>query len=57
MWDVNKDGIVDEKDIKSLKEYLLGKVDTLPNAEVADMNRDGIISSIDLAILKYEVLY
>lgn len=57
MGDVNKDGIVDEKNIKSLKEYLLGKVDTLPNAEVADMNRDGIISSIDLAILKYEVLY
>ncbi len=57
LGDINLDGKVDEKDIKSLKEYLLGKVETLLNAEASDMNGDGVISSVDLAILKREVLY
>ncbi len=54
--DINADGKIDVKDVKLLKEYLLGKVNTLSDAKAADMNNDGIISSYDLVVLKSNIL-
>lgn len=50
--DVNGDGKVDAADAIMLKEYLLGKIKTMPCPDNAYMNDDTVIDVYDLALLK-----
>ena len=56
MGDINSDGKIDETDVILLKEYLLGKVKTLPDSSLADIDNDGIISLYDFIVLKKLVM-
>lgn len=47
--DINKDGKIDNSDMKLLKEYVLG----MKTADIsADVNKDGVIDTSDIAELK-----
>ena len=54
--DVNGDGKVDILDVRLLKEYLLGIKTTLPKPENADLDNDGVLTILDLAIQKQIIL-
>ena len=56
LGDINSDGKIDETDVILLKEYLLGKVKTLPDSSLADIDNDGIISLYDFIVLKKLVM-
>ena len=46
--DVNGDGKIDEKDIKLIAEYIMGKSPANFNKDEADVNEDGIVNAIDI---------
>lgn len=46
--DVNGDGKIDEKDIKLIAEYIMGKSPENFNKDEADVNEDGIVNAIDI---------
>lgn len=55
--DVNLDGTVDAKDVTALQQYLIRKATlTVTAAENGDLNGDGVLNSVDLALLKGQVL-
>ncbi|MGM9961657.1 MAG: M64 family metallopeptidase [Holdemanella porci] len=52
--DVNGDGVIDERDMEAIAEYLVGRPILNFNEEVADFNKDGKISVADIpAISKH----
>ena len=55
-FDVDADGDVDAADAKLLRDYLVHRTASLPDAQAADLNGDGILNAADLAILKSMLL-
>lgn len=51
-FDLNKDGVVDDKDLKALKKFLAGATDADIDAALADINGDGVVNAKDIAALK-----
>ena len=51
-YDLNKDGVVDDKDLKALKKFLAGATDADIDAALADVNGDGVVNMKDVAALK-----
>ena len=49
--DVNRDDIIDDNDIKAIRDYIIGNPSTDYDYEKADLNKDGIINVADLVIL------
>jgi hypothetical protein len=47
--DANGDGRVDIEDARLVANFLVGNISTLPNPQDADVNRDGRISTADIA--------
>lgn len=56
MGDVDGSSTVDAKDMKTLLNYLIRKTSTLANAEAADLDGNGVINAMDLALLKRSLL-
>lgn len=56
LGDVDADGDVDAADAKLLRDYLVRRTASLPDAQAADLNGDGILNAADLAILKSMLL-
>ena len=56
LGDVDADGDVDAADAKLLRDYLVHRTASLPDAQAADLNGDGILNAADLAILKSMLL-
>lgn len=53
LGDVNGDGVINEADLQMLKDYIEGKrALTIAQFKAADMNEDGGVDIIDLALLK-----
>lgn len=56
-WDLNKDGYVNNKDLKLIEAHLNGHIELSGNMLIkADLNKDGEITLLDLAIMKSELL-
>lgn len=55
LGDVNGDKIINISDVITLQKFIIGIDNTKINSE-ADMNRDGKVNVIDLALLKYLVV-
>lgn len=55
MGDVNADGIFNIADVVSLQQWLLGSNTTLENPEAGDFSDDGLLDSLDLCRMKYEL--
>ena len=53
--DVNSDGKINEKDVLELKLFILNKKSNA-NFETADMDKNGVLNSIDLALLKKSII-
>lgn len=51
-FDLNKDGKIDDADLKALKKYLAGATDADIDAALADVNGDGVVNAKDIAALK-----
>lgn len=55
LGDVNLDSKIDSTDLAELKEFVLGMTSGI-NFETSDMNKDGIINSFDVMLLKKAML-
>ena len=55
-YGLDADGDVDAADAKLLRDYLVRRTASLPDAQAADLNGDGILNAADLAILKSMLL-
>ena len=51
-FDLNKDGKVDDKDLKALKKFLASANAEDIDAALADVNGDGVVNAKDIAALK-----
>lgn len=51
-FDINKDGVVDEKDFKALKKFLASANAEDIDKALADVNGDGVVNMKDVAALK-----
>jgi hypothetical protein len=54
--DIDGNGILEHKDARLLKAYLLGKSELPDNSLTADLNSDGILNAADLSLLKQKLL-
>ena len=51
MYDFNGDGLVNGEDVQAILDYVIGARTELTNAELADLNADGEITSYDAYLL------
>jgi len=51
--DINRDGLVDEKDAEIVRNHIL-RIEQAPNR--ADINKDGKINSTDVALIRYYII-
>ena len=49
--DINGDGLFDEQDVQTLREYLVGDIRTI-NTIVADLDADGMVGMSDLILME-----
>nr|MCR5305105.1 carbohydrate-binding domain-containing protein [Oscillospiraceae bacterium] len=54
--DINRDGKVNSSDASSLLSYLLKETSTLPDWRAGDMDGDGRLDAVDLALLKRQII-
>lgn len=54
--DIDGNGILEHKDARLLKAYLLGESEFPDNRQRADLNSDGILNAADLSLLKQKLL-
>ena len=54
--DINRDGIVDDKDVEIWIKYVNCDVSTNPECLIADINNDGVVGKEDYMILKFRYL-
>ena len=54
--DVNSDGNVNNRDVISLRSYILGNNPTPFNVNVADVNGDGTINNRDVILLRNSIM-
>jgi len=51
IYDVNEDGIVDDKDVRLVTDYMLGKPGTYPPESRMDVNDSGKVNAIDATLI------
>lgn len=56
MGDVNGDGKVNQADVIDIQNFLLKKTTKLANWKAGDMNYDGVLTAVDLTLLKRAVM-
>jgi len=54
LGDVNEDGYINSLDYAVLRQYLLGKIQTI--SQNADINKDGNVDSLDFALLRMHLV-